>query len=345
MAIISNFELLVKPIAPPAGPASEIGRVVVQGYFLEISNLESRDIKLIFRTRTSVKQAGDGINTEFVSSTVSPVPPNNVVVYDITQDNNLTTNMTLAGQQIPGKQWGHYVNCLFLPAGQTASLAILPNVQALLAGPADLAIRGYTELVLSSDIDGVSPLTFSSPESARILVSPEHRGTFIDPQFDPTNFGTQLGLDFDQLAYSLPTANGKALQEINTHANFNDPFQDYLTSDFLSVSRVARSSVSLSEMSKYLDANTNAPRRTTSFKIGSVPVHIAYTIEKGKYKVEEKGVQKAVNLLIRRKRVAKKSVPSIKSLVKLINAALGGSKKADAQLQKIFEGLKDKRLS
>ena len=345
MAIISNFELLLKPIAPPVGPASEIGRVVVQGYFLEISNLESRDIKLIFRTRTSVKQAGDGVNTEFVSTTVSPTSPNNIVVYDITQDNIFTTNMTLAGQQIPGKQWGHYVNCLFLPAGQTASLAILPNVQALLAGSPDLAIRGYTELVLSSDIDSLSPLTFSSPESARILVSPEHRGTFVDPQFDPSNFGTQLGLDFDQLAYSLPTANGKALQEIKTHANFNDPFQDYLTSDFLSVGRVARFSTPLSDLSKYLDPDTNAPRRTTSFKIGSVPVQVGYTIENGKYKVEEKGILKAVNLLIRRKKIAKKLIPNTKSIVKLINAALGGSKKADAQLQKIFESLKGKRLS
>ncbi|MFK8103874.1 MAG: hypothetical protein AB8G15_15175 [Saprospiraceae bacterium] len=111
MAIISNFELLLKPIAPSGGPAGEVARIVVQGYFLEISNLEARDITLIFRTRTSVKEAADGVNTEFTDT-------NNAAVFDITQDNLLETTMVAnATELIPGKQLGHFVNCIQIPAG------------------------------------------------------------------------------------------------------------------------------------------------------------------------------------------------------------------------------------
>ena len=164
MSVISNFELLLKPIAPTGGPASEVARVAVQGYFLEISNLEKRDITMFFRTRTSVATIPpNSPNTELD-------PSNNVVVYDITDDNTFQTVMTSAGRPIP-TQNAHYVSCIQLPAGQTASLALLPNVGALLgAGTFDLAIRGYTELLLNSDftIDN-SGIIFTAPERARVV--------------------------------------------------------------------------------------------------------------------------------------------------------------------------------
>jgi len=337
MAIISNFELLAKPIAPAVGPALEVGRVVVQGYFLEISNLESRDVILIFRTRTSVKQVDDSDNTEFTNS-------NNVVVYDITQDNIFQTTMNSAGETILGKQLGHSVVCITLPAGQTGSLAILPNVQNLLtipgAPPPDLAIRGYTELLQASTIDSFSPLTFSSPDSARVLVSAEHRGTFIDPKFDPSDSNVQNDLDFDQLSYSLQTANGKALQVLNTHAPCNDPFQDLVTSDFPGIgSNNSVSSISLSELSSTLFKGANSAARTTVFKLGKLPVSIEYSIKNGKYVIKEKGVKDALKLFKRRKRISAKSLPNSKDLVKKINAALSGNLKAGKEIEKILSKL------
>jgi len=354
MAIISNFELLYKPIAPVVGPPAEIGRVAVQGYFLEISNLENRDIILIFRARTPVRDpAVDGVNTEFTAT-------NNVVAYDITADNVFDTTMTSAGMPTLRTQNGHYVNCLILPAGQTASLAILPDVRNLFANPvADLAIRGYTELLLSSNIDSFNPLTFSAPESARILVSAEHRGTFIDPEFDPSNALNQPDLDFDQLAYSLLTANGKALQIINTHAPCNDPFQNLLTSDALS-GRMATGTpnialnpnfdissssfpskqpkLTLSSLSSTLYKNANSPKRSLSFKFGITPIKIDYSIKNGKYIVDEKSTVKAINLLMKRGKVSKKLVDA-KLLTKKINLALSGDKKADAFVKKMFKQL------
>jgi len=336
MAIISNFELLYKPIAPVTGPSAEVGRAVVQGYFLEISNLENRDIKLILRTRTSVRVSGASPNTEFTNT-------NNVVAYDITADNEFDTTMTSAGEQIVGKQLGHYVPCLFIPAGQTASLAILPNLANLFTSPvADLAIRGYTELILSSNVDSFNPLTFSDPETARVLVSAEHRGTFLDPQFDPSYIGTQTDLDFDQLAYSLNTANGKALQVINTHAPYNDPFQNLLTSNALITGMKSLSSttpkVSLSTLSNNLFKGANSPKRSTGFMIGSTPVRIDYSVKDGKYVVDEKSALNAINLVMRRKGLTTKALDA-KALVKNINKALSGDKSADKYVEEMLEKL------
>ncbi len=338
MAIISNFELLYKPIAPVTGPAAEVGRTVVQGYFLEISNLENRDIKLILRTRTSVRNIGrgDSINTEFTDT-------NNVVAFDITADNDFDTTMTSAGEQIAGKQLGHYVPCLFIPAGQTASVAILPNLANLFMSPtADLAIRGYTELILTSNIDSFSPLTFSDPETARVLVSAEHRGTFLDPQFDPSYSGTQTNLDFDQLSYSLNTANGKALQVINTHAPYNDPFQNLLTSNALitGMRSVASTSTttSLSTLSATLFKGANSPKRSTGFMLGTTPVRIEYSVKDGKYVVDEESALTALNLIMKRKRLTNKELDP-KTLVTNINKALSGDKRAEKYVEKVLDQL------
>ncbi|PTX61168.1 hypothetical protein C8N46_105325 [Kordia periserrulae] len=336
MAIISNFELLYKPIAPVTGPASEVGRTVVQGYFLEISNLENRDIKLILRTRTSVRDPADSPNTEFTNT-------NNSVVYDITADNVFSTTMTSAGEQIVGKQLGHYVPCLFIPAGQTASVAILPNLANLFASPpADLAIRGYTELILSSNVDSFSPLTFSDPETARVLVSAEHRGTFLDSQFDPSYAGTQINLDFDQLSYSLNTANGKALQVINTHAPYNDPFQNLLTSNALITGMRSlastTSTTSLSTLSDNLFKGANSPKRSTGFMLGTTPVRFEYSVKDGKYVVDEKSAITALNLVMKRKRLTEKEL-DLKTLVKNINKALSGDKRAEKYVEEMLDKL------
>ncbi|MEM9919045.1 MAG: hypothetical protein AAF990_13170 [Bacteroidota bacterium] len=331
MAIISNFELLVKPIAPPVGPGAEIARVVVQGYFLQISNLESRDLKLIFRTRTSMPETPpDSPNTAFTAT-------NNDLVWDITQDNLLQTSMASAGELIPDSQLGHFVNCLPLPAGQTASLALLPRVQTLLPTPADLAIRGFAEIVLSSNVESFNPTTFSAPVSARILVSAEQRGTFIDPQFNPGDPAVQTNLDFDQLAYSINTANGQGEQLLNTHATFENPFTDFLTSDFTPVASVFGAPVSLSQLGSNLSKAANAPTRTTSFKLGNIPVRINYAIKNGKFIIEEDGINKALTMLKQRRKIAARQMPTTKGIAKRINAALSGNKRAEATIQKLFE--------
>ena len=86
---------------------------------------------------------------------------------------------------------------------QTALVAVLPNVIPFISvqNP-DLEIRGYVELRQARQFIFNPKVT---PE-ARVLVTPENRGTFLDDDY-PSMSET---LDFDQLAYSLPTANGKS---------------------------------------------------------------------------------------------------------------------------------------
>ncbi|MFK8103875.1 MAG: hypothetical protein AB8G15_15180 [Saprospiraceae bacterium] len=203
----------------------------------------------------------------------------------------------------------------------------------------DLAIRGYTELVLSSNVDSLFPLTFSAPESARILISPEHRSTFIDPEFDPANFGNQTDLDFDQTAYSLPIANGQAVQLIDTHARFNDVFQDLMTSNAGGFGRFVQQPTQIRNLRPNISSKANTSERVTAFTIGSVPVRIPYTIKNGSFTVAETGVEKVMNLLLRKRKVSKRSLGSMKSLTKKINASLAGDQKASLQLAKVFKRL------
>jgi len=333
MAIISNFELLAKPIAPAGGPAGEVARVAVQGYFIEISNLENRDLTLIVRTRTSKRDpATDSPDTEFNAN-------NHLFVYDITQDNNTNGTLQSAGELIVDKQLGHSIVCLVLPAGQTASLGILPNTanQLTVPGspPPDLAIRGYSEIVQSSNIDSLFPLTFSAPTTANILVSPEHRTTFIDPQFDPTSAAVQAGLDFDQVAYSLPTSNGRALQILDTHANFDDPFNDQITSHFNFLQPVFQRD--LFDIGNNLPSTLNTELKSVTLTVANVPVKVNYKIQKGKYVLEEKSTIQAIKNITKRKRG--KKLPDPKEIFKELNAAFGGNKKIAEKLNKLFENI------
>jgi hypothetical protein len=66
---------------------------------------------------------------------------------------------------------------------------------------ANFEVRGYVEIFLSS---------LSAPKFAQLLLTPEHRGTFFNKDLDNLASNPQL----DQIAYSLPTANGSALYQL-----------------------------------------------------------------------------------------------------------------------------------
>ncbi len=128
---ISTFELLVKRIAPPTGTALDpVARRVVQGYFLTISNLESEDY--IFRI-------------EFTQSAPNVPDPqrvlqdNAVLIYDIAGD-----NIPIDLVQGSANKYRGFFN---LPAGQTASVQLLPALPKSLDLPAPgLEVRGYVSL-------------------------------------------------------------------------------------------------------------------------------------------------------------------------------------------------------
>ncbi|NJK42196.1 MAG: hypothetical protein HC934_14280 [Acaryochloridaceae cyanobacterium SU_2_1] len=173
--LISNFEILVKPIAP-AGPPG-VARTVVQAYFLTISNLDpNSDVSL---------------DIDFTA--ITPDLSTNVITFfDVIGSNDPSALIPLPG----GKKFRRTVT---LPACDTGLFLLQPDIiinPALLTA-ANLEIRGYVEI-------SVSPL--SAIPAVQLLVTPEHRGTFIPQDLIPPP-----DLDFDQLAYALPIAGGKAI--------------------------------------------------------------------------------------------------------------------------------------
>lgn len=198
---ISTFELLVKPIAPRilGNPAiTAVARRVVQGYFLTISNLDSKD--LTFRL-------------EFIQSAPNPIDPDRTLLnnadllFDIAGANNSIALTALPANRFRGS--------FRLPAGQTASVQLLPRLTpALLALPEpDLEIRGYVKLTLPAVRPPAPPFTLLTvPQSdapVKVLLNPEVRGTFL-----PNNFPIATSGDFDQINYPLAIASGKGLNEV-----------------------------------------------------------------------------------------------------------------------------------
>lgn len=197
---ISTFELLVKRIAPlPPAPAPAalvaVARRVVQGYFLTISNLESKD--LTFRIRFNISKP-------------NPVDPDRTLFGNVGSPSNLNVlfyDIAGANQEIPlsGNANSTVFGASFtLPALQTASLQLLPQAGLFSQEEPDFEVRGFVSLRL--------PRRFGAAQSdtpVKVLINPEIRGTFL-----PNGFPKEAGADFDQINYPLAIASGKALNEI-----------------------------------------------------------------------------------------------------------------------------------
>lgn len=189
--LVSHFELLVKRTAMVSAPPSITApfRRVIQGYFLTITNLGSvaKNLKLRFKiTANTGNRTLTSLNTQ--------------CIYDNT--NNLNLSLTSLPPSPSGTQrWDTpFFN---LGANQTALIVVVPNFNAFLSNPdPDMEIRGYVELF--QQISGLSWPISSVP----VLLTAETRGTFLDNDYPSTNPANEL--DFDQIAYTLPLASGKA---------------------------------------------------------------------------------------------------------------------------------------
>lgn len=193
--LVSTFELLVKSqlpgpnqVKPPLDPPppevldklKKLGRTVIQGYFLTISNLNSFEVtvSLVFTALTpliSIKET--------------------ITLLDVTGEN-------IQGDlSNPGLLDGKARYTLTIQANDTGLFILQPDFFAnpeLINRPS-FEVRGYVEIFMSSLSKG--------EQSAKLLLTPEHRGTFYknldkeDPQLD-------------QIVYPLPTAKGGSLFEL-----------------------------------------------------------------------------------------------------------------------------------
>ncbi|MEM9509492.1 MAG: hypothetical protein AAGA16_17715, partial [Cyanobacteria bacterium P01_E01_bin.35] len=170
----------------------QLGREVIQGYFLTISNLSNRDVDLVitFRILSDPDDPSDPSNPGEIRFT-----RNNVSAFWDFNGKNESISFT---PQSPRRR--NYT--IELPAQDTGLLIVQPNPRKIDTNPvSEIEIRGFVEVSEPSNVNG---------DQINILLTPEHRGTFFKRVTDPG--GTTTGFEqLDQIVYSLPTANGGSL--------------------------------------------------------------------------------------------------------------------------------------
>ncbi|MDF5707806.1 MAG: hypothetical protein PUP90_09045 [Nostoc sp. S4] len=179
--LVSTFELLVKPITPATAPGTEaVARTVIQGYFLTIANTSSLDVKLTLR---------------FTATTPELNVIDTVTISDVQGTNDFSDLIPVPGDP------SRFTFSVGIGANDTALITLLPDVTNIeIIKAAKLEIRGYVEIFVNSP---------SAATPVNLLLTPEHRGTFLPQNLDAPN------PDFDQLAYSLPTSTGGSLFKLS----------------------------------------------------------------------------------------------------------------------------------
>ena len=205
--LISTFELLVKNILPPpaapaaAPPAAGVpnGRTVIQGYFLTIAN--TSDVAASFELKF-IAQNPNFVLRPDPDPTSPPTPPIGI------GNTRLVALFDINGKNFPPLPLPSEISRktltfdLTIEPRDTGLFILQPNVtKPSLLSAADLEIRGYSQISLKS----------GGASSVNVLLTPEHRGTFLPP---PSSDGKDVPPDFDQLVYSLPTARGRSLYEL-----------------------------------------------------------------------------------------------------------------------------------
>lgn len=176
--VVSNFEVLVKRLIPSNVDILGAGRTVIQGYFLTISNLNLSSavtLRLNFRAQTP------NISSQTLLAFFD-VNGSNTVLAPTTQS-SITRTYTVT-----------------IPAGDTGLFILQANVgnPSIINNP-NTELRGYVTISLANPFGN---------NSFDLLVTPEHRGTFLPKGYVvPATPPIVTTLDFDQLAYALPTAN------------------------------------------------------------------------------------------------------------------------------------------
>lgn len=179
MGIVSHFELIFKPQSPASPPGTAVDRVI-QGYFLEITNLE--DFQLRFQLEfVAIPPAAGTPNGQFRSLA------GNTLVFVDTPGNDdqagVLNGAPTATSFFPS------TGLVTIAPKATALVAVLPS--AFGANPLDMTplavpnfeVRGYVNLRLPALFSGPFrfPL-FRQPQAnapVKVLLTPQNRATFF----------------------------------------------------------------------------------------------------------------------------------------------------------------------
>ncbi len=200
---ISQFELIFKPQSPASPPGVNVDRVI-QGYFLEITNLENKEYRYRLEFVATPPKAG-AVDRSLAGNTL-------VFVDTPGSDDQAAV---LAGS-FSSSTFNLSTGLITVPPLATALVAVLPSAfgptpldPTPLAIP-DFEVRGFVRISLPAlfkfGLPGQFPF-FSVAQSkvpVRVLLTPQNRATFISASNAITG----------QTQASVPLASGAALHAI-----------------------------------------------------------------------------------------------------------------------------------
>lgn len=200
--IISHFELIFKPQSPNSPPSTGPVDNLIQGYFLEITNLSSQTIEYLLRfraARATVPNRSLAGNTIYILDR-----PDIDNQFGRLNGSFLATSFTPSTGRIE------------LDPNETALVAVLPSAFGPIPGidtspltSPNFEVRGIVELSVPAIAPPSTGSTFTRPVAQTSSPVP----TLLTPQNRTTYFKAD-GTISDQTQASLPTSTGAALIEI-----------------------------------------------------------------------------------------------------------------------------------
>lgn len=209
---VSHFELIWKPQSPNAPTGTAAVDSVLQGYFLEITNLE--DVSYSY-------------SVEFVAAAVTDplrsLSGNTVVFVDTPGTNNTAGFLNGA---ITATTFTPSTGRITIPAKGTALIAVLPSAfgplpfePSPLTAP-NFEVRGYVRIRLPTVFKQFGTGNFSffkqvaqSANPVKVMLTPQNRATYF----------TAAGAITDQTQASLPLASGTAVNSLPPDQPFMIP--------------------------------------------------------------------------------------------------------------------------
>ena len=184
--LVSTFELLLKDITPTEGSISDSGRKILQGYFLTIANTTDTTLRL---------------RLLFTATTPSINLADTIFITDVTGGNSF-------GDLTATSNPNQFRFDISVPPNDTALVILQPDITVLDPATRTVETRGYVEISTLNLTK--QPITFN------VLLTPEHRGTFLPNDFIFGKDADNKGKDFDQLISTLPTATGSSLYQLES---------------------------------------------------------------------------------------------------------------------------------
>ena len=192
---ISHFELIFKPQAPVAPSGSSGVETVLQGYFLDITNLE--DVEYRYRIEFVIFPPPATVPDQAGRSLAG----NTVYILDVAGVNNVFGTLNGA---ITDSVFTPSTGLITIPPLATAKVAVLPAVFDACMGmdPPEIEVRGFVRLELPALFPPPPPFVFfpeaQSEEPVKVLVTAQNRAVFFDADMNIT----------DQVQASVPISTG-----------------------------------------------------------------------------------------------------------------------------------------